>query len=170
MVSVHLQEFAILKIQRYVVIRMMLKLTLFGQDIAVLLHHHQQVLQMVCIEKNISLNFLFIWIYSDHTYESSVGHYMYIETSSPQKPGDIARLISPEYDVSPGGSCLQFFYHMWGSDTGAFNVYLKASTDISFQGAPLWALIGDQDDLWRTARATIRTTNKFQVNDKMINS
>ena len=95
---------------------------------------------------------------------------MYIEASSPQKPGDKARLISPEYVVSPGGSCLQFFYHMWGSDTGAFNVYLKTNTDdISFQGAPLWALTGDQGDLWRPARATIRTTNKFQVNDKMIN-
>jgi hypothetical protein len=93
---------------------------------------------------------------------------MYIETSAPQKLGDKARLITPEYNVAAGGSCLQFFYHMWGSSTGAFNVYLKTNNDV--QGNPLWALSGDQGDLWRPARATIRTTSKFQVNKKTNNN
>jgi hypothetical protein len=87
---------------------------------------------------------------------------MYIETSAPQKPFDKARLISPEYNVAAGGSCLQFFYHMWGASTGAFNVYLKVGNNL--QEDPLWALSGDQGDLWRPARATIRTTGKYQVN------
>jgi hypothetical protein len=86
---------------------------------------------------------------------------MYIETSFPQKPGDKARLISPEYSVSPGGSCLQFFYHMWGSDTGALNVYLKNGAEI--EASPLWALGNDQGNFWRPARATVKVTNKFQV-------
>ncbi|CAF4185562.1 unnamed protein product, partial [Rotaria sp. Silwood2] len=98
---------------------------------------------------------------NDHTYGTGVGYYMYIETSLPRKPGDKARLITPEYHVAAGGSCLQFFYHMWGRDTGALNVYLKAGSVI--EGSPLWALSGDQGDFWRPARATIQTTGKFQV-------
>ena len=90
----------------------------------VLLHQHQPVLQMVCFKQN---NFFYsLFLFSlDHTYGTGIGYYMYIETSAPQKLGDKARLITPEYNVAAGGSCLQFFYHMWGSSTGAFNVYLK---------------------------------------------
>ena len=99
----------------------------------------------------------------DHTYGTGIGYYMYIETSSPQKQGDKARLISPEYQVAPGGSCVQFFYHMWGDSTGALNVYLKAGANI--EPRPLWALSGDQGDLWRPARATVKTSGKFQVNN-----
>ena len=97
----------------------------------------------------------------DHTYGTGLGYYMYIETSFPQKPNDKARLISPEYNVSPGGSCLQFFYHMWGESTGALNVFLQTYSGI--QGSPLWALSRDQGDLWRPARATIITASKFRV-------
>ncbi|CAF1552804.1 unnamed protein product, partial [Adineta steineri] len=98
---------------------------------------------------------------NDHTYGTNFGYYMYIETSAPQKTGDKARLISPEYDVAAGGSCLQFFYHMWGDSTGAFNVYLKVGANL--EARPLWALSGDQGDFWRPARATIQTSGKFQV-------
>ena len=45
---------------------------------------------------------------------------------------------------------------------------LKLDNDI--QSNPLWALSGDQGDLWRPARATIRTTSKFQVNKKTNNN
>jgi len=87
---------------------------------------------------------------------------MYIETSFPQKENDKARLISPQYNVASGGSCLQFFYHMWGKHTGALNILLKDGADI--QSRPLWALKGDQGNLWRPASATIQATGKFEVN------
>ena len=86
---------------------------------------------------------------------------MYIETSFPQKENDMARLISPEHTVTSGGSCLQFFYHMWGPSIGSMNVFLKDGPDI--QAAPLWSLKGDQGNLWRPAYATIQAANKFQV-------
>ncbi len=98
----------------------------------------------------------------DHTYGTPVGYYMYIETSYPQQENDKARLISPEYQVSAGGSCLQFFYHMWGKSTGALNVILQDG--IETQGSPLWALKGDQGNLWRPARATVKAAGKFRVN------
>lgn len=93
---------------------------------------------------------------------------MYIEASYPQKENDKARLISPEYTVAPGGSCVQFFYHMWGRNTGALNVYLKEGDNI--EGSPLWALKGDQGNFWRPARATVQAANKFQVNKKSTNN
>lgn len=103
----------------------------------------------------------FSTIFSDHTLGTSEGYYMYIETSYPRQPGDKARLISPAYDSVTGGSCLEFFYHMWGPSTGALNVFLKANNFV--QGAPLWALSGDQDDLWRVARGSILSSGKYQV-------
>ena len=86
---------------------------------------------------------------------------MYIEASYPQKENDVARLISPEYTVTPGGSCLQFFYHMWGQTTGTLNVFLKEGDII--QSSPLWSLKGDQGNFWRSARATIKSTGKYRV-------
>jgi hypothetical protein len=100
--------------------------------------------------------------YLDHTYGTSIGYYMYIETSYPQQENDKARLISPEYTITPGGSCLQFFYHMWGRSTGTLNIFLKEGTNI--QDSPLWSLRGDQGDLWRPARATIKAAGQYQVN------
>lgn len=86
---------------------------------------------------------------------------MYIESSYPQKENDKARLISPEYIASPSGSCVQFFYHMWGVNTGSLNVYLQNGEHI--QDTPLWSLKGDQGNFWRPGRATIKASNRFQV-------
>ncbi|CAB4045387.1 MAM and LDL-receptor class A domain-containing 2-like, partial [Paramuricea clavata] len=44
------------------------------------------------------------------------GWYLYIEASSPRRPNDKARLISPS--TAETKSCLLFFYHMYGHDVG----------------------------------------------------
>jgi hypothetical protein len=54
-----------------------------------------------------------------------LGYYMYIETSAPRKQGEKARLISPTFPASKEYNCLQFFYHQYGADIGAFNVYKR---------------------------------------------
>ena len=59
----------------------------------------------------------------DHTYGTSYGRYMYIETSSPRVKGDVARFISGEYQQMSGDECVTFYYHMYGKDTGTLNVY-----------------------------------------------
>lgn len=46
---------------------------------------------------------------TDHTTLSQLGYYMYIEASSPQKPGDKARFLSPVYSAT-GGACFKFWY------------------------------------------------------------
>ncbi|XP_078575825.1 MAM and LDL-receptor class A domain-containing protein 1-like [Branchiostoma floridae x Branchiostoma japonicum] len=49
---------------------------------------------------------------ADHTTGS--GRYMYIETSSPRRRGEIARLTSPTYLLHSGSQCLLFWTHMFG--------------------------------------------------------
>lgn len=40
---------------------------------------------------------------------------MFIETSSPRQPGDVARLVSEVFSPLSGtGRCIQFWYNMYG--------------------------------------------------------
>ena len=47
---------------------------------------------------------------------------MYIETSSPRKPGDVARLVSQSFAPSAGGSCISFWYNMYGQTIDTLKV------------------------------------------------
>ena len=64
---------------------------------------------------------------------------MYTETSSPRVPGEKAKLNSPKLQFS-GKMCLTFFYHMYGSDMGTFNVYVG--------GVKMFNKSGDQGNIW----------------------
>lgn len=66
------------------------------------------------------------------------GHYMFIETSSPRRPNDTARLISQT--VTPtSGACLRFWYHMYGTHINTLNVYTKSGGQL---GTPVWSHTG----------------------------
>jgi len=71
-------------------------------------------------------------------YVHVLGHYMYIEASSPRHPGDIARLISPTYTGQ--GGCLEFWYSMFGADTGTLNVYFQTNGQ---NGSPVFTKQGN---------------------------
>lgn len=88
------------------------------------------------------------------------GYYMYIETSYPRKPNDKAWLLSPQYPSAPSGKCLNFWYHMSGSNIGTLNVYIKDGLTI---GTKVWNETGDQGKFWLHARAPIKINNKYQV-------
>ena len=64
---------------------------------------------------------------------------MYIEVSSPRKPGDKAKLV---VTVPNNGnqSCLSFYYHMYGASTGTLNVY-SGNTKV-------FSVSGNQGDNW----------------------
>ena len=47
---------------------------------------------------------------------------MYIETSSPRRTNDEARITSPAYNASSSDECLQFYYHMYGTNIGSLNI------------------------------------------------
>ena len=76
---------------------------------------------------------------------------MYIETSSPRQPGEVARLISPRVDVA-GPSCLRFAYHMFGSSVGQLSVFVDNRQD----GWRLaWNQTGDMGSVWREDRVEV---------------
>lgn len=64
---------------------------------------------------------------ADHTTGSSQGYFIYIETSSPAKPNDTARLISPDLTATDDETCFRFYYHMYGSDVYRLNIYARIS-------------------------------------------
>ena len=71
---------------------------------------------------------------------------MYIETSSPRRPGDNAKL---ELSVSADGelSCLEFYYHMYGSTMGTLAVFSGNSV--------VFSACGNHNNTWMKAEITI---------------
>ena len=83
---------------------------------------------------------------------------MYIE-ASPRRTGDKARLLSPLQQPASGGKCLEFWYHMLGSNMGTLNVYIKDKVRTS----QIWTKSGNQGSLWQKGRVTLKSSNNFQV-------
>ena len=59
------------------------------------------------------------------------GWYVYIETSSPRKPNDKARLISATVPRQQQ-YCFKFWYHMYGPHVNALNIYKKVFLCLGF--------------------------------------
>ena len=58
---------------------------------------------------------------------------MYIEASSPRKPGEKAKLMLTVPDNGKQ-SCLSFYYHVYGSSAGTLNVYSGNRTIFNVSG------------------------------------
>ncbi|XP_054764481.2 MAM and LDL-receptor class A domain-containing protein 1-like [Lytechinus pictus] len=98
----------------------------------------------------------------DHTRGDELGFYVHI-SSSGQRPESKARLISPLVNPQTSSSCLEFWYHMYGSHIGQLNVYLK-NHDGTLPNKPVWSLSGNQGNVWHRASFVInRMTQDFHV-------
>ncbi|XP_019616108.1 PREDICTED: deleted in malignant brain tumors 1 protein-like [Branchiostoma belcheri] len=73
------------------------------------------------------------------------GYYMYIETSS-SVAGAVARLLSPTISDS-GWFCLQFAYHMYGTDIGELRVRVGSSIE--------WSRSNNQGNSWHLASVQV---------------
>ncbi|XP_071104484.1 uncharacterized protein [Haliotis cracherodii] len=86
----------------------------------------------------------------DHTTGS--GFYLFIESSSPRKAGDTARLISPAYPPTLRNMCFEFWYHMKGpSDddaVGSLEVYILPTSVSIAEIDPEFYLDGNQGNEW----------------------
>ena len=82
------------------------------------------------------------------------GYYMYIETSSPRRQGDNAKL---QVSVSGNGTaaCLVFYYHMYGGTIGTLNVY--SGSELVFN------VSGNQGFYWIRAMTTIYLRNNVSL-------
>lgn len=88
---------------------------------------------------------------NDHTCKNNHGHYLYIEASGKSK-GQAAKLYSPSYrGLNP--QCIEFFYHMYGRQTGTLTVYSKPLTSDEFRA--VWRVFGNQGNLWIKASVSV---------------
>ncbi|XP_033116465.1 MAM and LDL-receptor class A domain-containing protein 1-like [Anneissia japonica] len=95
----------------------------------------------------------------DHTYGTLQGSYMYIETSY-GRYNQTARLWTLSYPAT-NGTCVMWFYHMYGATANTMNVYLvnKEGT----VGAPAWTNRNNQGNIWRLGKLSVETKSAFQI-------
>ena len=79
---------------------------------------------------------------------------MYIETSSPRKHGEYAKLNTPKLRFS-GNMCLQFYYHMYGANMGKLNVMVN--------GNRVFTASGDKGNLWLKAAVDVTLSGMYAV-------
>jgi len=89
----------------------------------------------------------------------SIGKYIYIEASSPRKPGESAKLF---FTVPSQGiqACLSFYYHMHGASAGTLNVYSGNDKVVS--------LSGDQGDNWFIMERVVHLNNVVRITYKAV--
>ena len=84
---------------------------------------------------------------------------MYTEASSPRQTGDVTRLISTSNSPTTG-SCIQFYYHMYGTNMGTLNIYAQSG---NARGNPLWTKTGNQGNKWIQALVTVKSQSSWKV-------
>ena len=85
---------------------------------------------------------------------------MYTEASSPRRQGDKAQLISPT-NPATAGSCLEFWYHMYGADVGQLNIYVRTGNVIP--RTALWGESGNKGNEWKVAKVSVRANSPYEV-------
>ncbi len=97
---------------------------------------------------------------NDHTSGNKQGYYIYIETSIPTVKDWNAQLISEPLNEKNLG-CINFWFHMYGADIGALNVYLlsddKKNKDL------LWTVNGATGNTWMQGQAPFQTNISHQI-------
>lgn len=89
-----------------------------------------------------------------------LGHYFYIETSRPRTQGQKAKLLSRTVSAT-STVCISFYYHMYGNNIGALNVYLTKSG--ASNSVPAWTRKGNQQNKWTIGQLTMNPGQNQQV-------
>ena len=88
---------------------------------------------------------------------------MYIETSSPQIKGDVARLISPT-QANTNGKCLYFWYHAYGTTVATMNVYAEIQLNSTTNPRnKIWSISRNQGNDWFIARIPTDYDTDFKI-------
>jgi len=62
---------------------------------------------------------------------------MFLETSSPRQPGDIAHLVSEVFNPVPStGRCIQFWYNMYGRAVDILRVIIVPQGKFRYKVVP----------------------------------
>nr|XP_039272222.1 MAM and LDL-receptor class A domain-containing protein 1-like [Styela clava] len=87
------------------------------------------------------------------------GYYMYMESSPPNVPNDIAWFVSPPL-LTTGPICFRFWYLMHGSEVNYLRVYVKTEDTLR---DPVWARHGTQGKYWLPAMINVNTRSEFHI-------
>ncbi len=71
---------------------------------------------------------------------------MYIESSLPRRPFQIARIISPLIEGSDAKMCIQFYYHMKGAGIGNLDLYFQSGIS---KEQKIYSIVGEQGNDWK---------------------
>ena len=58
--------------------------------------------------------------------------------------------------------CVQFWYHMYGSDIGNLSIFMKTNQS----EASVWKLSGDQGNRWRFGQTALNSPTSYRVSCK----
>ncbi|XP_041467512.1 MAM and LDL-receptor class A domain-containing protein 1-like [Lytechinus variegatus] len=100
--------------------------------------------------------------YRDHTTQT-IGHYMVMDASTKgYTEGDRARMVSLVHQ-SNGDCRFRLWYHMFGSNMGTLNIFMK--TSIGGYMTTLFTKTGHSNDYWELADVdlTVSGSTNFQV-------
>jgi hypothetical protein len=84
------------------------------------------------------------------------------ESSIPHKPNHKARLVSV-IEQPENGSCLEFWYHMYGANIGKLNVYVLTNISNNATRTLLWSRGANVGDVWRKAQISTEYTEPFRI-------
>ena len=100
----------------------------------------------------------------DHTIGNASGWYMYIETSAPRTPGEIAVFSSKNaYPATTDNQCrLRFWYHMWGNTVANMTVRLVAQNQAK-TAYDVWYEEGDHGNVWLRAEIVISIPYDYKI-------
>ncbi|XP_071591185.1 MAM and LDL-receptor class A domain-containing protein 1 isoform X2 [Heliangelus exortis] len=98
----------------------------------------------------------------DHTTGTNRGHYLYMESSEPQKFQDKAVLLSPPFNPFGNRSCIfRFHYHMFGKEVHELSVFQRNVSNT--KGWLLWYKFGNQGNRWIRQTLHISSSEPFQI-------
>lgn len=90
---------------------------------------------------------------------------------SSKRVNDTARFISPFHKKQLNNTCLEFYYHMYGSGIGGLRVYVKKITrswDFNLEDA-VFIKDGNQGDEWWRGIVELGTIHdQFQVRNYVL--
>ena len=89
----------------------------------------------------------------------SIGKYLYIESSNPRRPGDIAALLSATFPPT-SGMCFSFWYHMYGTTIGTLQVLLQVAGS---NASSIWELTGNKGNTWYQGQVSFTPSSQWQV-------
>ncbi len=79
---------------------------------------------------------------------TSVGKYIYLETSSPCYPNVTSNMLSPELDLAGSNAPLvEFYYHMFGSSMGTLHIDVSRDNGVTFDN-DIDMISGNHGDIW----------------------